>query len=228
MHQDNNHRIIVGDINRSRVRQYSKDDSISEQTYQADMWRLGALIYFIITGEQYDTDTSVPNFHSTVQPWYSLSTLLQRDYILRLSASALMHHPTFWYFLPNRVGSFYKQLVTGNPINISGLLSKLDTSALYPRKNWISVIYPDNNLQQGRSFSQNGTSILRLIQLIVHVVTRNQSDEYYNAVISQATNQCVDPIMFFQKNFPCLLFQIWELFFQEKKYLENQKIGISG
>jgi len=254
-HQDNNHCLILGDINRARVRQHCKDDNFiteREETYrycpskewkspeenslplftqeqlcQSDMWKIGMLIYFIISGEQYSADL-VPKFDANTQPWYALSrVLLQKDYMLRLSASSIMHHPAFWYFLPNRVGDFYKQILRGNlPVDITSLFKNVDSNVmLYPRNNWLNVIYPDNNFQ---TFSQNGSSVLRLIQLIVDVATRNQyKDEYYNSVIMQATKQRVDPIIFFQNNFPCLIFKIWELFFLQKKHLEKQKRAFS-
>jgi len=254
MHQNNNHRIILGDMNRTRARLHNSDDTSQskelyryilpkdwlspeetsyssftmEQMFQSDMWRLGMLIFYIVTGEPFSQENPA-KFHINSQPWSSLaSVLLQGDYMLRLSSSSLLQHPVFWHYLPSRVGDFYKQVCLGAaPIDISALLLTVDSSTfLYPRKNWKSVILPDNNFPYP---DQSGCSVFRLLQLIVDVFTHHQlKDEYYNAVLHQCSKQrSSDPISFFQQSFPCLLFKIWELLFQEKKHLEKQRDAFS-
>ena len=248
MHQDNNHRIILGDMNRSRVRQPCSDDvdknrdetfryilpkdwnspeeaSFShftkEQMFQSDMWRLGMLIFYIITGEQFSDNSR--QIHINMQPWSSLtSVLLQRDYMVRLSSSTLLHHPVFWYSLPSRVGDFYRNIVRGT-IDIPSLLSNVDSTAfLYPHQNWFGAIFPENNFPYP---VEVGNSVVRLIQLIVDVISHHQfKDEFYNAVMLQCNQQRQsDPIAFFQKSFPCLLFKMWEILFREKKQIERQR-----
>lgn len=281
---DNKYRIIIGDRNRSRIRQYKEDhftddeemyryippsssssmewNSPEEETlmdnnnnttiqftlkkmFQSDMWRLGMIIYYCITGgDIYNDNTTDRNSmfdHDSILPWCSLSySLLIKDYLLRLTSKGLLHHPVFWYFLSSKVSEFYKQICR-SPLDSSSLLSNEDLEKfLHPHTNWISVIFPDDNntsntatnnlINQQFVDQQNGTSIMRLLRLIIDVITPHPSqlkDEYCKATLLLCNQRNINPISFFQKHFPYLLFTIWEIFFNKKKQLEVHQLAVS-
>lgn len=260
MEQEGNARLIIGDPNRSIIREKKEDNYTSDknrknifrynipgntwispeernrisltedQMFQSDMWRLGMLIFYILTGEVYNLDKPPKNYANIFvnsQPWSTLSSLLlQKDYSLRMSADMLFEHPAFWHFNIARVGAFYNRIyVEGSSIDIQNLIPSIESYALFPRKNWIDVIIPQGS--NDNQFYRKDNSLGRLLQLIVNMINGQENDEYYNIVKQQCDRLRINPLQFFHQNFPCLIFKLWEMIFQEQRRMQKQHNSFS-
>ena len=168
MKKDGNHRIILGDIFSISKKCKNASNSISNEFQskswiapeerneisffqqqktqatpsQSNMWKLGMLIFYLISGEEANFQRSGTDFGCEYLPslpeWLSLiHLLLQEDENVRLTASHLFYHPVFWYCLPNKVSKFISEIFhspfalssSANAHNASSSLSSLSSSS---------------------------------------------------------------------------------------------------
>lgn len=250
--KDNNHQLILGDfkysqnINQGDAYHNSNVWEAPEERLrflelypQGDMWRLGVLIFYIISGKEPDFNSQ--NYGYTlleqVPYWHSLiSMLLQRDHLKRLTAEKLTDHPVFWNSSPGRILRFLSSAVklSCQP-TLGHMCASLAPIDWFSRPSWksslppeIYEIIPDYNSYEGTSVPD----LLRVIGISLKQIQQKSPDNdkieslRKRALSLLTSSSSRHPILYYHELYPRLVLRLWGILYirDQEAQIQIQKL----